>query len=164
MEDVNQQVAEKRRLPVTPCLCAALRQASRAVTRIYDAGLRAIGLRVTQFALLSLLSRSGEVRQGELGEIASLDETTLTRSLRPLKKSGWVTIRAGADRREKLVAITEAGKEKVEQARPAWSRAQERLRRALPDWTWDSLFAALPDVTKAASETTSWGNPVSCSP
>ena len=160
MEDVNQQAAEKRRLPVTPCLCAALRQASRAVTRIYDAGLRATGLRVTQFALLSLLSRSGEVRQGDLGEMASLDETTLTRSLRPLKKSGWVTIRAGADRREKLVAITEAGKEKVEQARPAWSRAQERLRRALPDRTWDSLFAALPDVTKAASETTSWGNPV----
>ena len=159
--DVNQQVAEKRRLPVTPCLCAALRQASRVVTRIYDTGLRATGLRVTQFALLSLLSRSGEVRQGDLGEMASLDETTLTRSLRPLEKSGWVTIRAGADRREKLVAITEAGKEKVEQARPAWSRAQERLHRALPDRTWDSLFAALPDVTKAASETTSWGNPVS---
>ncbi|MGA8350114.1 MAG: hypothetical protein WB773_20155, partial [Isosphaeraceae bacterium] len=92
--------------------------------------------------------------------MASLGETTLTRSLRPLRKSGWVRIRAGADRREKLVAITEAGKEKVEQARPAWSRAQERLRRALPDRTWDSLFAALPDVTKAASETTSWGNPV----
>jgi len=164
MEDVNQQVAEKRRLPVTPCLCAALRQASRAVTRIYDAELRATGLRVTQFTLLSLLSRSGEVRQGDLGEMASLDETTLTRSLRLLQKSGWVTIRAGADRREKLVAITEAGKEKVEQARPAWSRAQERMHRALPDGTWDSLFAALPDVTKAASETTSWGNPVSCSP
>ena len=51
--------------------------------------------------------------------MASLDETTLTRNLRPLQKSGWVTIRAGTDRREKLVAITEAGKTKVEQARPA---------------------------------------------
>ena len=88
MEDVNQQVAEKRRLPVTPCLCAALRQASRAVTRIYDTGLRATGLRVDPaFALLSLLGRSGEVRQGDLGEMASLDETTLTRSLRPLRKA-----------------------------------------------------------------------------
>ena len=83
------------------------------------------------------------------------DETTLTRSLRPLKKGGWVAIRAGADRREKLVAITEAGREKLEQARPAWSKAQERMRRALPGGTWDSLFAALPDVTQAASETTS---------
>ena len=93
----------------------------------------------------------GEVRQGDLGEMASLDETTLTRNLRPLQKSGWVTIRAGTDRREKLVAITDAGKTKVEQARPAWSRAQERMRKHLPEGTWDAMFAALPAVSKAAS-------------
>ena len=62
-----------------------------------------------------------------------------------------MAIRAGADRREKLVAITEAGRTKVEQARPAWSRAQERMRKVLPDGVWDSLFAALPQVTRAAS-------------
>jgi DNA-binding MarR family transcriptional regulator len=154
MEDVNPQAAEGRRLTATPCLCAELRRASRAVTRIYDAELRATGLRVTQFTILSLLSRSGEVRQGDLGETASLDETTLTRSLRPLQKYGWVTIRAGADRRERLVALTEAGKEKIAQARPAWSRAQERMRRTLPVGTWDSLFAAIMGVTRAACETT----------
>jgi DNA-binding MarR family transcriptional regulator len=155
MEDDNQKSTGKLQPIATPCLCAALRQASRAVTRIYDAELRGTGLRSTQHSLLRLLGRSGEVRQGDLGEMASLDETTLTRSLRPLQKSGWVTIRAGADRREKLVAITEAGKEKIEQARPAWSRAQERMRLTLPDGTWDSLFAALPDVTKVASKTSS---------
>src|SRR4051794_41184795 len=135
----------------TPCLCAALRQASRAVTRTYDAELRGTGLRSTQHSLLRLLDRTGEVRQGDLGATASLDETTLTRNLRPLQKRGWVTVRAGADRREKLVAITEAGKSKVEEARPAWSRAQERMRNAMPDGTWDSLLAGLPNVTKAAS-------------
>ena len=50
-----------------------------------------------------------------------------------------------------LVAIIEAGKEKIEQARPAWSRAQGRMLKALPEGTWDSLFAALPEVAKAAS-------------
>jgi DNA-binding MarR family transcriptional regulator len=152
MEDVKNPGAGKHQPIGTPCLCAALRQASRSVTRIYDAELRGTGLRATQHSLLRLLGRAGEVRQGDLGEVASLDETTLTRSLRPLEKSGWVTIRAGADRREKLVAITDAGKAKIEQTRPAWSRAQERMRRALPGGTWDALFAALPDVTKAASE------------
>jgi DNA-binding MarR family transcriptional regulator len=157
MEDVNNQAAGNPHPTATPCLCAALRQASRAVTRIYDAELRGTGLRSTQHSLLRLLDRSGEVRQGDLGEMASLDETTLTRTPRPLQKGGWMTIRAGEDRREKLVAITEAGKEKIEQARPAWSKAQERMRRALPSGTWDSLFAALPDVAKAATETTSGG-------
>jgi DNA-binding MarR family transcriptional regulator len=151
MEDVNHQTAGKRQPIATPCLCSALRQASRAVTRIYDAELRGTGLRATQHSLLGLLGRSGEVRQGDLGEMASLDETTLTRSLRPLQKSGWVTIRAGADRRERLVAITEAGKEKVKQARPAWSRAQERMRKALPGGSWETLFATLPGVTRAAA-------------
>ena len=164
MEDVNQQAVEKRQPTATPCLGAALQQADRAVTRIYDAELRGTGLRVTQHSLLRLLGRSGEVSQGDLGEMASLDETTLTRSLRPLQKSGWVTICAGSDHREKLVAITEAGKEKVEQARPAWSKAQERMRRALPNGAWDSLFAVLPDVTKAASETTPGGDIAGQSP
>jgi DNA-binding MarR family transcriptional regulator len=84
--------------------------------------------------------------------MACIDETTLTRSLRPLEKGGWVALRAGADRREKLVAITGAGKTKLEQARPAWSKAQERMRRALPGKTWETLFSTLPGVVQAASD------------
>jgi DNA-binding MarR family transcriptional regulator len=150
MEDVKKKATGKRQPTVTPCLCAALRQASRSVTRIYDAELRETGLRSTQHSLLRLLGRAGEVCQSDLGEMAALDETTLTRSLRILVKNGWVANRTGSDRREKLVAITEAGKEKLAQARPSWLRAQERMRRALPAGAWDSLFAALPDVTEAA--------------
>ena len=151
MGDVKQPKLAKGKPTPTPCLCAALRQAARAVTRIYDAELRGTGPRSTQHSLLRLLDRVGEVCKGDLRELASLDETTLTRNLRPLQKSGWVTIRAGADRREKLVAITEAGKAKVEQARSAWARAQEQMRKNLPQGTWDLLFAALPVVTEAAS-------------
>ncbi len=87
--------------------------------------------------------------------MASLDDSTLTRSLGLLEKSGWIVLRPGEDRREKLVAITEAGKKKVEQAGPAWAKAQKRMRRTLPEGTWDSLLRALPNVAKAASETTS---------
>ena len=155
MEDVNPKTTGKPEPIATPCLCAALRQASRAVTRIYDAELRGVGLRSTQHSLLRLLARAGEVRKGDLGEMATLDETTLTRSLPPLRKNGWVAIRVGTDRREKLVSITEAGREKVEEARPSWSRAQERMRSTLSAGTWDSLLTALPEVTKAASIATS---------
>jgi DNA-binding MarR family transcriptional regulator len=68
------------------------------VTRIYDAELRGTGLRSTQHSLLGLLGRVGEVRQGDWGEMASLDETTVTRNLRPLEKSGWVTTMIRVDR------------------------------------------------------------------
>ena len=135
----------------TPCLCAALRQASRAVTRYYDHELRESGLRTTQHAVLRLLGRVGEVRKGDLGEMASLDESTLTRSLRPLEANGWVTVSTGADRREKLLAITDAGKKKLEEARPAWTRAQKRMQRILPADTRDLLFTELLNITKAVS-------------
>ncbi|WP_020476009.1 MarR family winged helix-turn-helix transcriptional regulator [Zavarzinella formosa] len=136
----------------TPCLCTALRRASRAVTRIYDTEFRDTGLRVTQYALLSALSRSGEVRQSDLSEMTFLEETSLTRALAVLHQSDWVSIRPGADRREKRVSITEAGKAKLAQARPAWLKAQERLRQAMPEAVWATLFAVLPSVAQTASE------------
>src|SRR6476659_7421598 len=97
----------------TPCLCNALRQASRAVSRLYDEELRGVGLRTTQYSLLRVLARVGRVRQGDLSGLTSLDETTLTRNLRPLVDAGWIAIRSGDDRRERLVMITAAGTAKL---------------------------------------------------
>jgi DNA-binding MarR family transcriptional regulator len=136
----------------SPCLCDALRQASRAVSRLYDEELRGVGLRTTQYSLLRRLSRSGEVRQRDLGGLTSLDETTLTRNLRPLIDAGWVAVACGADRREKLVRLTTAGAAKLHTARPSWERAQERMRSRLPEGAWSRLLAALPDVARLADE------------
>ena len=43
------------------CLCGALRQASRAVSRLYDEELRGVGLRTTQYSLLRV-RRQGRAR------------------------------------------------------------------------------------------------------
>src|SRR5258708_28643242 len=104
---------ERPKPATTPCLCNALRQATRAVSRLYDEELRGVGLRTTQYSLLRHLRRVGEVRQRDLGGLTSLDETTLTRNLRPLIDSGWVAVSTGEDRREKLVHLTEAGAAKL---------------------------------------------------
>src|SRR5271169_2867869 len=128
--------SERPKPATTPCLCNALHQATRAVSRLYDEELRQVGLRTTQYSLLRRLSRAGEVRQRDLGGLTSLDETTLTRNLRPLIESGWVSVGVGEDRREKLVCLTGAGASKLQEARPAWERAQERMRSRLPEGTW----------------------------
>jgi DNA-binding MarR family transcriptional regulator len=134
----------------TQCLCNALRQASRAVTRLYDDELRSVGLRTTQYSLLRYLNRFGAVRQRDLGASTSLDETTLTRNLRPLIDAGWVTADPGEDRREKLVSLTSAGSAKLAKALPAWERAQERMRSRLPKAQWSDLLALLPDLARLA--------------
>jgi DNA-binding MarR family transcriptional regulator len=137
---------------VSPCLCGVLRQASRAVSRLYDEELRGIGLRTTQYSLLRALARTGQVRQRDLGGLTSLDETTLTRNLRPLIDSGWVAVEAGEDRREKLIRITKAGEAKMMEALPAWERAQERLQSRMPEAAWSGLLASLPDLVRMADE------------
>jgi DNA-binding MarR family transcriptional regulator len=142
--------SERPKPAATPCLCNALRQATRAVSRLYDEELRGAGLRTTQYSLLRCLSHAGEVRQRDLGGLTSLDETTLTRSLRHLIDAGWVAIRPGEDRREKLVRLTDAGAAKLHEARPAWERAQERLRSRLPKETWSHLLDLLPELTRLA--------------
>ena len=141
---------ERPRPGATPCLCNALRQADRAVSRLYDEELRGLGLRTTQYSLLRQLRAAGEVRQRDLGGLTSLDETTLTRNLRPLIAAGWVAVGPGEDRREKLIRLTDAGAAKLHEARPAWERAQERMRSRLPKETWSSLMDLLPELTRLA--------------
>ena len=136
----------------SPCLCFALRQASRAVSRLYDEELRGVGLRTTQFSLLQALRRSGEVRQRDLAQRTLHDETSLTRGLRPLVEAGWVAVREGDDRREKWFRITADGLAKLEEARPAWERAQARIQMLLPEGAWPGLMKILPEVARLSGE------------
>jgi DNA-binding MarR family transcriptional regulator len=140
--------AQKKESVGAPCFCNALRQASRSVSRLYDDELRGVGLRTTQYSLLRVVARAGRVRQRDLSGLASLDETTLTRNLRPLVDAGWIAISSGDDRREKLVMITKAGTAKLAEARPAWERAQDRMRALLPEGSWQCLSTLLPEVAR----------------
>jgi DNA-binding MarR family transcriptional regulator len=127
---------------VTPCNCAAIRQAARRVTRLYDQALAPMGLRITQYPILSWLSAAGPMTVQVLAERLLLDRATLGHNLRPLEAAGLVTIAAGEDRRSRVVTLTEAGRTKLREARPAWRRAQK---------TFEAAFG--PDASAALRET-----------
>ena len=127
---------------------APLRQASRAVSRLYDEELRGVGLRTTQYSLLYVVAKAGRIRQGDLSGLTSLDETTLTRNLRLLVNARWLAVRSGGDRREKLITITKAGTAKLAEAGPAWERAQARMRAQLPDETWQPPAGGPPGASQ----------------
>jgi len=113
--------------PATPCYCSSLRQASRYVTSFYDQMLSGAGLRVTQFAILSRL-RSRPATVSRLAQGMVMDRTTLARNLQPLVRAELVTIKPSEqDRRERIVDLTAAGRNKVEEILPAWRRAQARF-------------------------------------
>jgi len=50
----------------SPCVCATLRMATRAVARVYDGALEPHGLRTTQYSILSRLAVEGPAPVGRL--------------------------------------------------------------------------------------------------
>lgn len=141
------------RVPPLPCMCASLRRAARAVTQLYDADLRAAGIRGTQHTILEVLNSHEGMTQGQLGESLALDSTTLSRTLRLLQRRGWIRNLPGEDRRQRRLALSPAGRRRLQRAQPLWRRAQERLRRRLGAAEWERLMAALVRVTDSARDT-----------
>jgi DNA-binding MarR family transcriptional regulator len=142
----------RKAIPVLPCMCANFRRSSRALTVLYDEAMRPLGLRATQFTVLQALSVTGEILQGELGEILAIDSTTLTRTLAILGRRGWVAKRQGNDRRERWLRLSQAGQTQFNAALPVWQKVQAQLRRQLGNERWDALLQMTQDVTSAAIE------------
>ena len=94
------------------------------------------------------LDLTGKIPQGELGKLLALDSTSLTRMLGLLEKRGWIRDEEGDDRRQRLLVLTPAGREKLRQSRPHWQRAQDHLHAALGKETWANLSAMLAEVTR----------------
>jgi DNA-binding MarR family transcriptional regulator len=106
------------------CNCDAIRQAARRVTRLYDQALAPFGLRITQYPVLSWLASLGPMTMHVLAERMVMDRATLGHNLRPLEVQGFVTLTLGEDRRTRVVTLTDAGRRKLREARPAWRAAQ----------------------------------------
>ena len=112
------------------------------VTQFYDAALRPSGLRVTQFTLLQALNHAPGISQKQLADLLEIDSTTLTRTLAPLLRKGWLRSEAGTDRRELRLSLTAEGKREYKRVLPYWRMAQKGLRRALGKKNWNRLIDA----------------------
>jgi DNA-binding MarR family transcriptional regulator len=136
--------------PVAACHCQALRQAARRVTAFYDAALAPLGLRVSQFSILSRLQRHGPRGIQALAAELVMDRTTLGRNIRPLERDGLLCAVADpADGRSRLLSITSRGAELVEAAWPVWIAAQAGFEARFGAEPAARLQAALQGVVTA---------------
>ncbi len=79
-----------------------------------------------------------------------MDSTTLTRTLAVLRERGWVQVKLGKDRRERLFSLTQTGKRQLVEAQPSWALAEQRLRGALGDAAWKKMSETVSQMTEAA--------------
>jgi DNA-binding MarR family transcriptional regulator len=136
-------------LPDIECACATARRAARLVTQLYDEEFRG-RLEAAQFALLSAIERQAGFNQSTLANALGLDKTTLSRNLSVLARRGWVERQAATDQRERGFRLTPAGRGLLKTSRPAWKRAQARLRSAMTGEQWDQMRQAFRVVTNAS--------------
>lgn len=132
-------------------MCSSFRRTSRALTQLYEDAMRPLGLRATQFTILLVLSRTGEVSQGQLGGMLAMDSTTLTRTLRIMSRHGWIAERPGRDRRERVLRLSSGGEAQLRRALPAWEKVQARLRNQLRERPWKNLLQLTKQVTDLAA-------------
>lgn len=134
------------------CICFSARQAARALTRIYDAALRPVGIRSTQLALLNAVRLIGPAPVKRLAAAVVADRTTLARNLRLLEREGLVAIGPGSDLRERSVALTAKGERRLAEAFPRWEAAQAEVERRLGREALERLQALLRTLTASVKD------------
>jgi DNA-binding MarR family transcriptional regulator len=146
------QLSAKLNLPALPCLCSSFRRTARALSQVYEEAMRPTGLRITQFTILQALARTGEVKQGRLGEILVMDSTSLTRTLRIMLQQGWIAERRGEDQRERWLKLSKAGEAKLKIATASWEKVQARLQAKLGEAGWKNVMQWTNQVTGMAAD------------
>ena len=111
--------------------CHHLRRSSRAISRIYDRAFQPLGIKASQFNLLTVIAASHPAIVPRIAETLSMDRTTLLRNLRPLRDDGYLEIDAGSGRRPDEVRLTISGQDLLHRAVLAWRDAQTQVTRQL---------------------------------
>jgi len=133
---------------LTECACFDLRRATRAVSRMYDDFLRDAGLNITQFSLLRLICVENDLSISTLGRYMVMDRTSITRALAPLERDRLIYSRAGADKRIRIISVTNKGRKLIESAEPKWRQAQEALMDTIGEDRWRAMSIVLRDTTR----------------
>ena len=134
------------------CTNLKLRQLMRRVAQRYDAEVGQVGLKATQYSLLSHVVKRGPIRPVDLAAGLNIDASTLSRNLKPLVAAGWLAQEAGPDARSRLVRATEAGRDKRTEAQRRWRVAQESVNAALGAQRVVALHALIDEAMQALDE------------
>ena len=126
------------------CLCLHTQRAARALARRFDEALRPVGLSSGQFSLLTALNRPRPATMGPVAKLLAIDRTTLTAALKPLERQGLVTVEVDpGDRRNRLLILTDRGRETLALAMPIWRETHAVVEAELPTLDTSALRAVL---------------------
>jgi DNA-binding MarR family transcriptional regulator len=122
------------------CLCLHVQRAARALARRFDDAMRPLDLTNGQFSLMMALNRPKPPAMSAVAALLVVDRTTLTAALKPLERRGLVRVTIDpADRRSRLMTLTQKGRRLLARAVPVWERTHRKVEGLLPDGDPDGL-------------------------
>jgi len=130
------------------CVAVRLRMLNRVVTNIYDDALRSLDLKVSQMNILVAAAKMGTARPTEVCDHLHLDVSTLSRNVERMKARGWLEVVSDEDGRSQPFRLTPQGRKLLEKAMPAWSEAQQQVKKLLGDGFVEQLNRAVKRVGK----------------
>jgi DNA-binding MarR family transcriptional regulator len=131
------------------CVAVRLRMLNRVITNIYDDALRSLDLKVSQMNILVAAAKMGTARPVEVCEYLHLDVSTLSRNVERMKARGWLEVVPDEDGRSQPFRLTPQGRRLLEKAVPAWSSAQQQVKKVLGDGFADQLNRAMRRVSES---------------
>src|SRR5690349_24714820 len=131
------------------CVAVRLRMLNRVITNAYDDALRPLDLKVSQMNILVAAAKMGRVRPLEVCEYLHLDVSTLSRNVERMKARGWLEVVPDEDARSQPFQLTPQGHRLLEKAVPAWSEAQEQVKKLVGAKFADELKQAMKRVSNA---------------
>ncbi len=132
-----------------------IRRAQQIAVSMFSEEFRCFGITPVQYALLYALREHPRIEQISLANLVAFDRSNTGDVIARLEEKGLVRRVAGdADRRTKLVHLTQEGQRMLEIVQPAVDASQSRILAALdPDEreTFMALLAKLVDINNSSS-------------
>lgn len=126
-----------------------LRRCQQIAVAIFLNECRNLDLTPMQFGVLQTLNLYGAMDQVSLGGLTALDRTTIQVLLHNLEERELVTrSQSSVDKRSKIVRITRAGSDLVDEAMPFALRAQERMVAPLTKRERETLMRLLAKMAE----------------
>ena len=128
------------------CNCFILRKGASNLTFIYDKALSSAGIRVTQYALLKYIYLLSSPNLKQVATALNQNRSTVGRNVKILERMKLVHLKAGKDKRQIEIIITEHGLNTLHKARKAWEVMQKKISSKLGKEKQRQLIELMNDI------------------
>lgn len=110
-----------------------IHQKARLSVKEVNEALQEFDLYSAQWSILFCIKQFGSMTQKEIWQYLNVEAPTVTRTVARLEESGWIERKEGADKRERIVFLSDRANETVPEIEKRIWEVEERLVSSLTE-------------------------------